>query len=79
MRDFGVLSPQWDVAGTLFKAQGFMHKEVVVGGLEELAVVDSLKEAAFSRHSRADAHMTSQRGGQQSHDLPRLTDTVPAW
>ena len=79
MRDFGALSPQWDVAVTLFKAQGFMQKGVVVGGPKELAVEDSLKEAAFSRHSKADAHRTSWRGGQQSHDLPRLTDTGPAW
>lgn len=59
MRDFGALSPQWDVSVTLFKTQGFMQKGVVVGRPEELAVVDSLKEAAFSRHSKEDAHMTS--------------------
>lgn len=32
-----------------------MQKGVVMGGPRELVVVDSLEEAVFSRHSRADA------------------------
>lgn len=48
-------------------------------GTEPLSEADDFKKTAFSRASRADIHMISQRLGQHVQDIHRLKlDKIPA-